>query len=58
MKHNHRTSARNRQLYVYQPPVPNAAPPSYFTDKILNAVTCVVSAMGFVSAMIFLVLMA
>ena len=58
MKHTHKISARNRQLYVYQPPVPNAAPPSYFTDKILDVVTCVVSAMGFVTAMAFLVLMA
>ena len=58
MKHTHKTSARNRQLYAYQPPVPNAAPPSYFTNKILDVVTGIVSAMGFVSAMVFLVLMA
>lgn len=58
MKTSHKTTARNRQLYVYQPPVPNAAPPSYFTDKILDMLTTVVSAMGFVSAMVFLVIMA
>lgn len=58
MKTNHKTTARNRQLYVYQPPVPNAAPPSYFTDRVLDALTTIVSAMGFVSAMVFLVIMA
>ena len=58
MKHNHTVNAHTRKLYAYQPPVPNAAPPSYFTDKILDVVTGVVSAMGFVSAMIFLVIMA
>lgn len=58
MKTNHKTTTRNRQLYVYKPPVPNAAPPSYFTDKMLDALTGLVSAMGFVSAMVFLVIMA
>ena len=58
MKTNHKTTARNRHLYVYQPPVPNAAPPSYFTDKMLDVLTGIVSAMGFVSAMVFLVIMA
>lgn len=58
MKHNHTSNARSRKLYTYQPPVPNAAPPCYFTDRILDVVTGAVSAMGFVSAMIFLVIMA
>jgi len=58
MNHNHKTTARNRKLYVYQPPVPNAAPPSYFTDRMLDVLTGIVSAMGFVSAMVFLVIMA
>ena len=58
MKTNHKTTARNRQLYVYQPAVPNAAPPSYFTDKMLDALTTVVSAMGFVTAVVFLVVIA
>lgn len=58
MKTNSQTSLRSRQIYVYQPPVPNAAPPSYFTDKMLDALTTAVSAMGFVAAMVFLVVMA
>jgi hypothetical protein len=58
MKNNTRNNARNHQIYVYQPPVPNAAPPSYFTDKMLDALTTAVSAMGFVAAMVFLVIMA
>lgn len=58
MKHNPRYSSRKHQLYIYQPPVPNAAPPSYFTDRMLNALTAAVSAMGFVAAMVFLVVMA
>lgn len=58
MKYNTRKELRNRLIYVYQPPVPNAAPPSYFTDKMLDALTTVVSAMGFVAAMVFLVVMA
>ena len=58
MKNNQKNVTRNRTLYIYQPPVPNAAPPSYFTDKMLDAITAVVSAMGFVAAMVFLVVMA
>ena len=48
MKTNTKSDLRSRQIYVYQPPVPNAAPPSYFTDKMLDALTTAVSAMGFV----------
>lgn len=58
MKTNHKTTARNRELYILAPAVPNAAPPSYFTDKVLDALTGLVSAMGFVSAIVFLVVMA
>lgn len=58
MKANRKPAPENRQLYVCHPAVPNAAPPSYFTDKMLDALTTVVSAMGFVTAMVFLVIMA
>ena len=40
-----------------QPAYPNAADPNYFAGKALNVVTALVSGMGFVSAMLFLVTM-
>lgn len=40
-----------------QPVYPNAADPSYFAGRALNVVTALVSGMGFVSAMLFLVTM-
>lgn len=50
---------KNRHLTVYkQPAYPNAADPRYFTGKALNILTAVVSGMGFVSAMLFLVTIA
>ena len=58
MKTTCKTSARNRSLYICHPAVPNAAPPSYFTDRMLDVLTTVVSAMGFVTAVIFLVVIA
>ena len=58
MKTNHKTTTRNLQFYAYQPAVPNGAPPRYFTDTALSVLTAVVSAMGFVSSVIFLVIMA
>lgn len=58
MKTNHKTKIRNLQFYACQPAVPNGAPPRYFTDKALNVLTTVVSAMGFVTSVIFLVIMA
>ena len=58
MKTTYKTSARNRNLCLYQPAVPNAAPPSYFTDKMLDVLTTIVSAMGFVTAVVFLVVIA
>ena len=58
MKTNSKTSLRSRQIYVYQPPVPNAAPPSYFTEVNPIPAKAAVSAMGFVAAMVFLVVMA
>lgn len=41
-----------------QPAYPNAADNNYFAEKALNMVTAIVSGMGFVSAMLFLVTMA
>lgn len=41
-----------------QPLYPNAASPQYYRQKAVDIVTAIVSAMGFVSAMIFLVTLA
>lgn len=52
---------KNRHLTVYRssrPAYPNAADPSYFAAKALNVITAVVSGMGFITAMTFLVTMA
>lgn len=52
MKH---TVRKNRRvLYVYRPKYPNAASREYYRQKVLDAVTAVVSVIGFLSAMIFL----
>lgn len=56
MKHNRRN--RNLKIYRSQPAYPNAADPSYFAAKAVNVITAVVSGMGFVTAMTFLVTMA
>lgn len=53
-KKNHR---HLRVVNVRQPAYPNAADASYFTGKALNVITALVSGMGFVSAMVFLVTM-
>lgn len=50
-------SKENRNLYIHAPAYPNAASPSYFTDRILDALTTAVSAMGFVTALVCLVAM-
>ncbi len=47
-----------RKLTIYQPAYPNAADPSYFAGRALNAITALVSGMGFISAMLFLVTLA
>ena len=50
-----RTVRKNhRELYVYRPKYPNAASREYYRQKVLDAVTAVVSVIGFLSAMIFL----
>ena len=52
MKHTVRKNYR--ELYVYRPKYPNAASREYYRQKVLDAVTAVVSVIGFLSAMIFL----
>lgn len=52
----HKNSA-HLTVYKPQPKYPNAADPSYFATKALNVMTALVSGMGFVSAMVFLVTM-
>ena len=50
-----------RHLSVYkpsQPAYPNAADSEYYAGKALNVMTAIVSGLGFVSAMLFLVTMA
>ena len=52
---------KSQHLSVYkssQPAYPNAADNRYFATKALNMVTAIVSGMGFISAMAFLVTMA
>ena len=51
-KHPHLTVVRNNA-----PAYPNAADHNYFAARALNVVTALVSGMGFVSAMLFLVTM-
>lgn len=56
-----KTNKKRSHLTVYkpsQPAYPNAADHRYFASKALNIMTAVVSGMGFVSAMLFLVTMA
>ena len=56
-----KTKKRNRNLAIYhasQPAYPNAADNLYFTGKALNVMTAIVSGMGFISAMAFLVTLA
>ncbi len=50
---------RNLKIYKpHRPAYPNAADPNYFAERVLNAVTAIVSGVGFISAMAFLVTMA
>ena len=56
-----KTNKKRTNLTLYKPSkpaYPNAADPSYFASKALNIMTALVSGMGFVSAMLFLVTMA
>ena len=55
-----KTKKQNSHLAVVkqrQPMYPNAADRNYIAARALNVVTAVVSGMGFVSAMVFLVTM-
>ena len=55
-----KTKKQNAHLTVvkkYQPMYPNAADRNYRTARALNVVTALVSGMGFISAMVFLVTM-
>lgn len=52
MKHTVRK--KHRELYVCRPKYPNAASREYYRQKVLDAVTAVVSVIGFLSAMLFL----
>lgn len=52
MKHTVRKN--HQELYVYRPKYPNAASREYYRQKVLDAVTAVVSVIGFLSAMLFL----
>ena len=56
MKHNRNTVKRHpahcRSAY------PNAADPTYFTNKALEILTAIASGIGFITAMMFLVIIA
>lgn len=51
----HKNSKPN--LYVYRRPYPNAAEPSYFLTKLVDAMLAVVTGMGSISILLFLVTM-
>lgn len=44
-------------VHHYQPSYPNAADRRYFAGKLLDIVTAIVSSMGFITAMICLVIL-
>jgi len=54
------TRKTNTQLTIYksEPRYPNAADHQYFAAKALNVMTALVSGMGMISAMVFLVTLA
>lgn len=47
-----------RTASVYRPAYPNQAAPGYFTHKLLNAITAIVSSMGLLMAFLFLITLA
>ena len=51
----HTATDRHYPVRAYQPAYPNAADPSYFANKAANALTILVSSLGFVSVMLFLI---
>lgn len=56
MKHNVKYAHLSVHHYQ-QPAYPNAASNRYFLEKLLNIITAVVSGMGFITAMICLVIL-
>ncbi|MBO5129386.1 MAG: hypothetical protein J6B95_03455 [Oscillospiraceae bacterium] len=57
-----KTTAKNirkskSHLHIYRRPYPNAADPHYYIDKAVDTVLAVVTGLGTVSAMLFLVTM-
>lgn len=55
---NSRNYSHLRIVKSEQPLYPNAADHNYFARKAVDVITAIVSGMGFVSAMLFLVTMA
>ena len=56
-----KTNYRTYENIAYRPkpvPYPNAADEQYFKTKALNILTAIVSGMGLISAMLFLVTLA
>lgn len=51
----HKNSKSN--LYIYRRPYPNAADPTYFLNKLVDSILAVVTGMGTISIMLFLVTM-
>ena len=54
----HTVSNRTVSRYSSQPAYPNAADTNYFTKKALEILTAVISSMGCIAAMVFLVILA
>lgn len=54
----HTTANHNITRYRTQPIYPNAADTNYFTAKALEILTALVSGLGCVAGMVFLVIMA
>lgn len=55
-----KTTPKHRCLTIYkpsQPAYPNAADNSYFARRAVDIITAIVSGLGFVSAMLFLLTM-
>ena len=46
------------KVVQYQPMYPNAAGPQYYRQKALDIATAIISGMGLVSAMVFLITLA
>lgn len=50
-------AARRANLHIYRRPYPNAADPSYYVNKVIDVMLAVVTGMGSVTALLFLVTM-